>query len=431
MFAHVEVDDRAGQSSSLLRKLAWLRPAPSTLPIVERVLAIGPVHGPVDVGAGGGAWTVRLGKNAQPFDESGLTLGLRVACGLAIGELVKEALQPLGWVSFRLGDDLVWNLIDYGLRAAPTDSSAVTPRLPPDIAIAGVGSVGTSLVGALADDGDLGFGHISLIDPEVFDARNPYRYAALTEDVAGIAKVEWAVERLRPGGANIRGHQNEVAEWNRSRAAPGFDGVLIASPDTVDGRSQITDVLARDTITVGVSGLAFHVSHHRLGDGLACPYCQCVPLGPAHTQADVHAAQTGLAVERILQLMEPGAVLSEEDLAQVIAAARLSHSSGGDLVGHRLDDLVTRVYAEIAVPASKTNEPQVVLAAPHVSLIAGTLAAAELRKMQFGFQLLDRRIDLDLTGLPQGITRRPVWDTSGRCLCASPFRQRWMQQLYS
>lgn len=70
------------------------------------------------------------------------------------------------------------------------------------------------------------------------------------------------------------------------------------------------------------------------------------------------------------------------------------------------------------------------LAAPQVSLIAGAIAAAELRKAQLGLPLLDRRIDIDLTGLPQGMLRRPACDSSGRCLCASPFRQRWMRELY-
>jgi hypothetical protein len=39
-------------------------------------------------------------------------------------------------------------------------------------------------------------------------------------------------------------------------------------------------------------------------------------------------------------------------------------------------------------------------------------------------------MDLDLTGLPQGLVRRPPADATGRCVCASPFRRRWMKRMY-
>jgi len=198
----------------------------------------------------------------------------------------------------------------------------------------------------------------------------------------------------------------------------------------VNGQRDVTDVLARTTITVGVAGMAFHVARHHLGDSLTCPYCQCVPLGSASTQAGVYAAQTGLSVERVLQLLQPQAVLTDADIAAVRASGRLPASNGDGLISHRIDDLVARAYAEAQIPGSAADEQPVLLAAPHVSLIAGSIAAAEVRKAQLGLLMLDRRLDLDLTGLPQGIVRRPGADPTGRCLCASPFRRRWMRQLY-
>jgi hypothetical protein len=438
LLSHIELDGDAELHlpgapptlSALLDRLEWLRPSAVTSATMDRVLAVGPTPGHVDLGVGGGTWTVRVGRSAQALDESGSTYGLRVAAGLAIGELVKEALAPVGWVTRPLGVDFVWNLFDYQLSTAPPDlpTRAVTR---PTVAVAGVGSVGTSMVAALTEELDAPLGLVSLIDPEFFDARNPYRYPALIDDVTGMAKVQWAQDRLAAVGIDTDiSHQCDVGAWIRSRSTPGFDGVLIGSPDTIAGRSQVTDALARETISIGVSGMQFHIARHHLGDGLACPYCQCVPLGPASTQADVYAAETGLPIERILQLLQPGDKLSDDDVALVRAAAKLSSTPSDDLVGHRLDDLIACVYAEISIAGPTTADRPVLLAAPQVSLIAGTLAAVEVRKAQLGIPRLDRRLDLDLTGLPQGVLRRPAHDTSGRCLCASPFRRRWMRDLY-
>jgi hypothetical protein len=438
LFAHVELAAEAELDfpwgpallSELMARLAWLRPVPATSPVTDRVVSVGRAGVRADLGVGGGAWTVRLAREAQPLDdEPGPAHGLRVAAALAVAELVKEALSPLGWVSRRLDQSLVWNLIDHQLRPAPMTTTTTTTTKPIAVAIGGVGSVGTSLIAALTDNADGIFSEIPLVDPEVFDARNPFRYPGLIDDPCGQAKVEWARQRLAEAGVTADTYQTDIASWVRERPSPGFDGILIASPDTVKGRQDVTDALARTTITVGVAGMAFHVSRNHLGDGLACPYCQCVPLGPASTQAGVYATQTGLSLERVLQLLQPGAELTCADIAAVRADGRLSGIDG--LIGHRIETLVARAYAEIQLPGSSSQDARpVLLAAPHVSLIAGTIAAAEIRKAQLDLPMLDRRVDLDLTGLPQGLVRRPGRDSTGRCLCASPFRQRWMRQLY-
>jgi hypothetical protein len=37
---------------------------------------------------------------------------------------------------------------------------------------------------------------------------------------------------------------------------------------------------------------------------------------------------------------------------------------------------------------------------------------------------------VDMSGLPQGFTRRVKSDQSGRCACASGVRRRWVVNLY-
>ncbi|WP_091345754.1 ThiF family adenylyltransferase [Micromonospora rhizosphaerae] len=302
----------------------------------------------------------------------------------------------------------------------------------PAVALAGVGSVGTSTVAALLSGNEPFVGEVDLVDPEVFDDRNPYRYPALLTDLTGSEKVGWAAQALRAAGINAHPFRGTVGSWVASRPAPGFDGLLVASPDTLAGRRDVTDVLARTTLSIGVAGLSFHVARHHLGDELACPYCEYVPLGPPTTQADVYAAQTGLEVARVLRLMQADAVLTAEDVAVAQAAGRILPETAIALVGHRLEDLVARAYAEVGIgsPAA-SGDGQVYLAAPYVSALAGVLAATEIYKISLGLAGVDRRVDLDLAGIPQGYVRRPPADATGRCLCASPFRRRFMRQLYS
>lgn len=66
-----------------------------------------------------------------------------------------------------------------------------------------------------------------------------------------------------------------------------------------------------------------------------------------------------------------------------------------------------------------------------MSWLAATIAAAEIIKYLTGLPGVDRRVDVDLSGLPQGFTHRADADTTGRCLCASAHRRRWMRTLYA
>jgi hypothetical protein len=234
----------------------------------------------------------------------------------------------------------------------------------------------------------------------------------------------------------------QVASWTSAQVSPGFDGLLVSSVDEVGGRLDVADVLAREVISVGVAGLAFHVQREQLGDGWACPYCEYVDAEPALSQAHLIAEQVGLPLERIIALQLPDAGLTAEDLAACVSAGKISESAAISLPGHRLADLIGQAYAEVVLPEHPA--PAVVsgpdaqvpggamaLAAPHVSWLAGVLTVAELIKTAWGLPTLDRRIDVDLSGAPLGFTRRVRADPSGRCACASGVRRRWMRKLYS
>jgi len=204
--------------------------------------------------------------------------------------------------------------------------------------------------------------------------------------------------------------------------------MVISSVDGIEGRLEVPDVLARTTISVGVAGLALHVQREILGDGWACPFCDFVDAAPALTQAQAWAQLVGLRMERVVQLIVGDGRLVQADVDAAVRAGHVSHDSAADLVGRRLADLIGRAYAEAVVSAPCA--PSVRVAAPHVSWAGGVLAAAEAVKGACGMPLVDRRVDLDLSGLPTGFVRRNKADLSGNCVCASPIRLRWMKRMY-
>lgn len=73
---------------------------------------------------------------------------------------------------------------------------------------------------------------------------------------------------------------------------------------------------------------------------------------------------------------------------------------------------------------------EVTVSAPFVSWLAGVVLAAEVDKFARGLPILDRRVELDLSGVPAGVVRRLPPDPTGRCLCQSPVRRRWARALY-
>lgn len=460
LFPHVQVDGSAQAGPNLwgISDVAdapdWFRaarPVPRTSPgtDVRMFLGVPPgvrVRDPV-LGVGGGDWNVRLAWEPQPLDDppGGLQhgLGLHAAASLAVNELFKATLAPLGMPALLLprvggsscADPLVWNLIDYRRTPAPLAGGTEERLVRLRVLLAGAGSVGTSVAGMLVFCPGL-TGEAFVVDPEDFDpVRNPFRYPALAGGETG-PKATWAACLLQNAGWEVvEPGVSSIGIWNAAQPAPGFDGIMVSSVDDLTARFDVADVLAREVISAGAGGLAFHVQRERLGDGLACPYCEYVPAEPALTQAHVIAAQVGLPVERVIALQIAGAMLTTADLQICTAGGKISPETAARLVGHRLADLVAGAYAEAAIaPTGTLGEPgrhgAVAVAAPQVSWLTGVITAAELVKTASGLPVLDRRVDVDLSGLPQGFTRRVKADASGRCACASGVRRRWVVDLY-
>lgn len=391
----------------------------------DLVIGAGPSVSGADIWIGGNDWTARQGDSPQPLDVAEHGLGVHAAAALVASEVMKIALGKLAMMHVRTGGTLVWNLIDYCLTPAPNLAGMDVRGLT--VALLGAGSVGSSSAGlVVCDPATCGFAWI--IDPDSYDpSRNPYRYAASTGRESG-PKADWLADLLRHHGWQAEGHVGAVADWVRNQPDPGFDGIVVSSVDRVDSRLDVADVLARTTLSVGIDGLALHIQREHPLDEWACPYCDFVSLAPPMTKLQALANMVGLPVVRVAELELEGAVLDADDLAAVAAQGKVHAERAQSLVGRRLDDLRNRVYAEATVPVGGTAPTTV--SAPYVSWMAGVLVASELAKAARGLELVDRRVDLDMSGVPLGAVRRRARDSSGHCVCWSPWRRRWATKMY-
>lgn len=410
--------------AATLGEAAGLVPRPPATKDATRdvIIGVGPVSG-AQFWIGGDDWTAAISTTPVDAVSRDVALGLHAAAALAAAEVLKLVLAPFEFVHASALPETRWNLIDY--RNAPALDGAPGSSMATDAWLLGSGSVGSSAA-ALMATGDPA-GQVDVVDPDGFDPeRNPYRYPAATTATDG-PKAAWVAGILRRAGWSADGHELDVATWVTSRDGPGFDGVAVSSVDRVDARADVADALARITISVGVGGLAFHVQREHGADELACPYCQYLAIGTPMSQLAVYQEQTGIPMDRIAQLLG-GARLEAADIEQAVAAGRIRGEASVDMIGCRFEDLVRRAYAQAAVRTVAGET--VAVSAPSVSWFAGAVVAAEIEKMKKGLPLLDRRIDLDVSGVPTGMVRRVARDRSGRCLCANPFRIRAARRLY-
>jgi hypothetical protein len=429
LFAHTIADGNAALGrnpwgvstfAELGTALDPIRPAPVCAHQTDFVVAIGNC-GRSDLWVGGDDWTAVLDREPVPMRAQTLGVGLQAAAALAVGEVLKPVLAGLGLSTVSAQRGIVWNLLDY--RCQPANAPVVGSPNRPTLAILGCGSVGTSFAAILSCEEAVS-GSCSAVDGDSFDpSRNPFRYPALL-GAESSSKARWVADLLTNAGWEAKGENTSVGQWVLSRVEPGFDGIAVASVDDRSGRMQVADLLADTTLSVGVAGLAMHLQREHLGDEYACPFCEYVSLRPPSTQAGVYATATGLEIPRVLQLVD-GAPLSGEDVAVAVRAGHLRPDRAEGMVGRRLADLVRESYAEATV----APEGQALrVAAPHVSWLAGLLPAVEVIKSAYRLPLISRRVDVDLAGLPTGFVRAIAADTSGRCLCASPWRRRWMRR---
>jgi hypothetical protein len=406
----------ADSVTEVLAAISDHRPMPSRTADADVTISFD--AGPGDICAGGDDWTVRIGDEPSSARAESTGLGLHAAAAFAAAEAFKTALGPLGLVS--LPARFEWNLLAHTF--GHVDAPDAPQHHPQHLLFAGAGSVNSSAAALLMS---LAPGRAVVVDPDGFDAaRNPYRYPAAANSTTG-PKASWVAGLLVRTGWDVDHHEATIGTWVTDQQAPGFDGIVISSVDSATGRGDVADILARTTLSGGVHGLALHIQREHCYDEYACPNCDFVDLAAPITQAQAVADMTGLELIRAAELIE-GALVTEQDLHIAIASGRIA--AGADLVVHRLADLIGRLYAEATVAAAGAEPVRV--SAPFVSWITGALLAAEVAKVTCGVAMIDRRVELDMSGIPTGSVSRRVRDQSGRCTCSSPWRRRAAARLY-
>lgn len=420
-----------------------LLPVPVETPVADATLtvSVGIVRGTIDFGIGGGDYTAVLDRQPVAVTAGTHHLGVHAAACLAVSQILGKSLGEAGPRIVELEEryelDLLTHVPTSTANVTSMSAAARSGRLRPvrEIVFAGGGSVGTSAVAltatalspAYANTPDAADVLFTIIDIDRFDVtRNPFRYPALlggeTEDKATLL-----AGRLREAGLNVIGVVDTVGHWVTGRAAPGVHGLVISSVDTIEGRLEVADIIAEQTLSIGVKALELHAQREQMDGVAACPFCHYVDAAPAMTQADVYAGMTGIAQNRIIELLT-GDKLTASDIATAAGAGEF-RDDGASLVGRRVDDLIGRIYADAPVPTTDGNTA-LTIAFPQVSWFAGTLAAVELVKQIRGLPTLQGRVDVDLAGLPPGAVRIMPRDGSGRCLCNSGVRQRAWTRLY-
>jgi hypothetical protein len=372
-------------------------------------------------------WSYSVGPKHRPLTRrGGPAVGAVAASSFLVAQAFGRLLTAAGiGLAFHPTPGFTANLLDYALVEAPEVNVDAGTRLGP-AAFLGAGSVGSSAVYAALLAG-IGGGPLDLVDPDRFRDRNKLRYPVLRSAVTEV-KVTWLASLAVESTLDIEPHDVDVQRFLEKLPKPPAIALVAVSVDTPEGRRDATDVLARTTLNAGVAGMQLHIARHGFTDG-ACAYCQYVDEQPTLSGSQMLAEMIGLAVERVIaiQQLEGGAV-SAADAEQMAASGKFQGEP--PQAGERLQDVVRRIYAQVAVP---TDTGPVLISTPFVSAMTGLLLLVEILKESdesLHAYRLRGRYDLDMSGEPPPFTQATVRDPSGRCLCYSPFRRGAYRRLH-
>ncbi len=236
---------------NLRKALSSIGPDPAADALAAAVIDVGRAGrgSPGSLLVGAQPWTavVSDGPSLPEPDppDPGAAYGGLLSAGLTAARLFREALRPLGLPVAVEEHLVVWNVLDHRRSLAPRQlgGAGASPRWPA-VAWLACGSVGSSTAAALACE-DLTGLRADTVDGDTFDpARNTFRYPASLGSASG-PKAAWVASLLRAAGAAAEPSDGSIRDWVLGRPEPGWDGIAVASVDTVDGRFDVADVLAR------------------------------------------------------------------------------------------------------------------------------------------------------------------------------------------
>jgi len=424
--------------SALRGLLPLLRPFPESPPALETVsIVVGRSDEAGQVNLGSSGWTARFSSaKCQAVENVSNPLGALAAGTLGAAEGFKYVFGPYLKGSYR-PESYSLSLLGYGPESHPE------PTLPDAIDVSatlfGCGSIGCGLLLSILATPQLR-GELTVVDNGRFDAKNPYKYALLDWSAATGErdKASWAEELLRAHAADRLRMHGIVATADAYVAGLPEDYRLplaLSAVDTVLARMQIQDTLPRRIINAGITGTTAEVSVHGFGDG-ACLACLGLHADIESWDAKPIADGTGLAPERVHELIRRNGQLTHEDIARMGSEGRLPAATLARLeefLGQPLLSLWNNGAAYSQAPVQVGGAAAIQVTTAFVSAFAGVLLLAEVVKeavpklRRFAVASSYRQ---NLLGAPAQDIMVYERDTQGWCLCHSTFRQQIYRDKY-
>lgn len=365
-----------------------------------------------------------------------------VAASFAVRGLLKEAIPSVAGPS-RLDETWTLNLLTYAPAEEPNPPLG---EISLDGAVAfGAGSVGSAALLTLAHAQALR-GSLTIIDKETLEEDNLRRYVAMMAADANKAKATWAAsffERRFPQ-LKVSPFDQPVDQWATTLGKERIP-IALVSFDTKESRAEAVDLFPKACIHGATNRSEAEVVHAHFATTM-CGYCAYVD--PSTDTEQQHIAQVGARLNlppgRVLQLMyrdnqnlEP-APLTVEDTNTIASAwgvpKPIMERWAGKYLRELLDAEGHRLYS--AVPLGAKRDPHAgTLSLPMVSALAGALLACELIKEtradfhQHALTYGKYKVDVFATPSQLGL-RDAERDSTGRCLCHHPDRQRFHALLW-
>ena len=307
------------------------------------------------------------------------------------------------------------------LDLLPSGAEIETPRIItiPETHLVGVGAVGSAAIYALGHLEELR-GALHLIDNEKVDETNLNRYVLMRRRDIGCWKVDVGSEALARSAIEpvlFRGAFSSYVERHGSAV-----NLLLSPVDSPEGRRGLATELPRRVINAATGGTTVTVSTHGFNDGKACLHC-LYPVAPnSESREDIMAADMGLPVELVRELVRTNAPVGEQLVAQIEAHRGVEQGRWADKAEAPVDSFYVRAVcgdATLSLPGANVVAPL-----SFISASAGILLAVELVKAanpQLRRWALDNYFRVDTLKHPNPAFRqlRPQ-DPSGTCICRDP-----------
>lgn len=413
-----------------------LSPAPASSDLFTVVVGSRTdVQGQLFLGAT--AWAALIStQTPQKVSDISLPVGAIASATLGASEVFKHIFASQLQSAYSI-PTYTLSLLDYQQQAG------VEPPIPDhieiDLTLFGSGSVGCACALGLLVTPQL-HGQLVIVDNGRFEPKNVYKYSLLNWAAAEGKRLKavWVQQQIWDHARDRLKAQAFVGTVDEYVTSLPYDyriPLAVSAVDTREARIQVQEALPQIIINAGVDGTTVEVSVHHFGQG-PCLACLQLEADLETWNAKPIADGTGLAPERVYELIQHNEAMCAEDIAQMKARAVMSAdllAGIEDFVGQPILSLWNNVaYSEAVLHQDGVAPVRVTTA--FVSAFAGVLLLAELIKATTP-ELHPYRVNnsyrQELLGIPVMGPYKHERDSRGWCLCHSSYRLMTYQKKYN